>query len=111
MRLHPMIVTQTEEVLREVLRFTAPADGTLSRYFRDHPKIGSRERGAIAEGVYEYLRRKPMYASFAESGSGPAMRRLALLGLAGAMGVDSLGGLAETEAEWLLRVMQIDRSA
>jgi len=111
MRLAPAVVGHTEEVLREVLRFTAPADGVLSRYFRDHPKLGLRERGSVAEGVYEYLRRKPIYAGFAESGSGPAMRRLALLGLAGAVGADALGGLSEVEVEWLHRVMQIDRSA
>src|SRR4051812_17403494 len=101
MRLPPAIINHTEEALREVLRFTAPADSVLSRYFRDHPKLGLRERGAVAEGVYEYLRRKPMYAGFAESGNGPAMRRLALLGLAGAVGADALGGLSETESEWL----------
>jgi 16S rRNA (cytosine967-C5)-methyltransferase len=111
MRLSPAVIGHTEEALREVLRFTAPADGILSRYFREHPKLGSRERGAVAEAVYEYLRRKPMYAGFAESGSGPAMRRLALLGLAGAVGVDALGGISETESEWLHRVMQIDRGA
>lgn len=111
MRLPPAVVGHTEEALREVLRFTAPADSVLSRYFRDHPKLGLRERGAIAEGVYEYLRRKSIYAGFAESGSGPAMRRLALLGLAGAVGADALGGLSEAEAEWLHRVMKIDRSA
>ncbi len=110
MRLSPLVIGHTEAVLREVLRFTAPADGILSRYFRENPKIGSRERGVIAEGVYEYLRRKPIYASFSESGNGPAMRRLALLGLAGIVGVDALGGLSEGEAEWLTRVMQIDHT-
>ncbi|RJG06764.1 RsmB/NOP family class I SAM-dependent RNA methyltransferase [Noviherbaspirillum cavernae] len=111
MRLHPAVVAHTEEVLREVLRFTAPADGTLSRYFRDHPKLGSRERNAIAEGAYAVLRNKPVYASFSESGAGPAMRRLALLGLADTVGVDALGGLAVEEAEWLKRIAQIDRNA
>jgi 16S rRNA (cytosine967-C5)-methyltransferase len=110
MRLPPAITTQTEEVLREILRFTGPADGTLSFYFREHPKIGGRDRGAIAEGVYSLLRNKTVFASFAESGIGPAMRRLALLGLADVMGVDSLGGLSSEEVDWLTRVMQIDRS-
>ena len=110
MRLPPAIITQTEDVLREILRFTGPADGTLSRYFREHPKIGGRDRGAIAEGVYSLLRNKLVFASFAESGVGPAMRRLALLGLANAMDVDALGGLSPEEGEWLRRVMQIDRS-
>ena len=67
--------------MREVLRFTGPADVILSRYFREHPKLGSRERNAVAEGMYAVLRNKPVYASFSESGTGPAMRRLALLAL------------------------------
>jgi 16S rRNA (cytosine967-C5)-methyltransferase len=109
MRLHPAVVTHTEEALREILRFTGPADAILSRYFRDHPKLGSRERNAIAEGVYAVLRNKMAYASFSESGNGPAMRRLALLGLADVSGVDALGGLSEDEAEWLRHIAKIDR--
>ena len=110
MRLPPAVVSHTEALLREVLRFTGPADGTLSRYFRDHPRLGSRERGAIAEGIYGLLRNKSVYSSFAESGGGATMRKLTLLGLADAVGIDSLGGLTEEETEWLTRVMQIDRS-
>ncbi|KAF3996683.1 RsmB/NOP family class I SAM-dependent RNA methyltransferase [Glaciimonas immobilis] len=109
MRLPPAIIGLTEEVLREVLRFTGPADVTLSRYFRDHPKLGSRERGVIAEAVYGLLRNKLVYTSFAESGNGPTMRRMTLLGLADAVGADSLGGLSEDETEWLARVAEIDR--
>ena len=110
MRLPPAIIGSTEEVLREVLRFTAPADGTLSRFFREHPKLGGRERGVIAEAVYGLLRNKSVYTNFAESGTGPIMRRMTLLGLADAAGVDSLGGLSEEERIWLDRVMQIDRA-
>lgn len=110
MRLPPAIINNTEEVLREILRFTGPADGTLSRYFREHPKLGSRERGVVAEAVYGLLRNKAVYTSFAESGNGPTMRRMTLLGLADAVGVESLGGLTEEETEWLKHVMQIDRT-
>ncbi|CAN5903272.1 RsmB/NOP family class I SAM-dependent RNA methyltransferase [soil metagenome] len=110
MRLPPAIVGHTEEVLREILRFTGPADGTLSRYFREHPRLGGRERGVIAEAIYGLLRNKSVYTSFSESGSGAAMRRLTLLGLADAVGVDALGGLSDDEIVWLERVMQIDRS-
>lgn len=110
MRLPPALIGHTEEVLREILRFTGPADNTLSRYFRDHPRLGSRERGVIAEAVYGLLRNKLVYTSFAESGQGPSMRRLALLGLADAAGVDALGGLSPEETDWLNRVMQIDRN-
>ena len=110
MRLPPAIIGHTEEVLREILRFTGPADGTLSRYFREHPRLGGRERGVIAEAIYGLLRNKSVYTSFSESGSGSAMRRITLLGLADAAGVDSLGGLSDEEIVWLQRVMQIDRT-
>jgi 16S rRNA (cytosine967-C5)-methyltransferase len=109
MRLPPAIIGHTEELLREVLRFTGPADNTLSRYFREHSRLGGRERGVIAEAVYGLLRNKSVYTSFAESGSGPSMRRLTLLGLADAVGIDALGGLSVEETDWLNHVMQIDR--
>ncbi|HEY4542837.1 MAG TPA: RsmB/NOP family class I SAM-dependent RNA methyltransferase [Noviherbaspirillum sp.] len=110
MRLHPAVVSHAEETLREVLRLTGPADAVVSRYFREHPKLGGRERGAIAESVFAVLRNKLAYASFAESGTGPAMRRLALLGLADSAGAESIAGLTEEEAAWLQRIAQIDRN-
>lgn len=111
MRLHPAVVSHAEEVLREVMRFTGPADAILSRYFREHPKLGSRERNAVAESVYAVLRNKLAYGSFSESGQGSAMRRLALLGLADTVGIDTLGGVSPEEIEWLQRIAQIDRGA
>ena len=110
MRLPPAILGNTEEVLREILRFTAPADTTLSRYFKDHPRLGSRERGAVAEGIYAVLRNKSFFTDFAEAGSSPTMRRLTIMGLAEAMGVDSLGGLTEDETTFLNRINEIDRT-
>lgn len=109
MRLPPAILASTEEVLREILRFTAPADTTLSRYFKDHPRLGGRERGAIAEGVYAVLRNRAFFTDQSEAGSGATMRRLTLLGLADAVGADALGGVTPEELEWIARVMQIDR--
>jgi 16S rRNA (cytosine967-C5)-methyltransferase len=111
MRLPPAIIGFTEEVLREILRFAGPADVSLSHYFRQHPKLGARERGAIAEAVYAVLRNKLAYTNFAESGSGSTMRRMALLGLADTAGIDALGGLSEDEKQWLARVAHIDRGA
>ncbi|GAB3413513.1 RsmB/NOP family class I SAM-dependent RNA methyltransferase [Massilia agilis] len=109
MRLPPAILANTEEVLREILRFTAPADVTLSRYFKDHPRLGGRERGAVAEAVYAVLRNKSFFTDFAGSGNAPTIRRLALLGMAEAVGAESLGGLSEEENQFLARVAQIDR--
>jgi 16S rRNA (cytosine967-C5)-methyltransferase len=109
MRLPPAILGNTEEVLREILRFSAPADTTLSRYFKDHPRLGSRERGAVAEGIYAILRNKSFFTDFAEAGQSPTMRRLTILGLAEAVGADSLGGLTEEETAFLARIAEIDR--
>ena len=111
MRLPPAIIASTEDALREVLRFTGPADVVLSRYFRDHPRLGGRERGAIAEAVYAMLRRRNLYNHLSASGSGSQMRRLALLGLAEAVGLDALSGVNDTERIWLDEVMAIDRNS
>jgi 16S rRNA (cytosine967-C5)-methyltransferase len=48
--------------------------------------------------------------NFAESGIGPMMRRMALLALSDAVGVDPIAGLSPEEVEWLNRVIQIDRT-
>jgi 16S rRNA (cytosine967-C5)-methyltransferase len=112
MRLPPAILGNAEEVLREILRFMAPADVTLSRYFKDHPRLGGRERGAIAECVYAILRNKNFFTEFGGFGTGASatMRRLVLLGMAEAIGAESLGGLTEEETAFLDRIKEIDRS-
>jgi 16S rRNA (cytosine967-C5)-methyltransferase len=111
MRLPPLLVTSTEEALREVLRFDAAADGVISRYFREHPKLGSRERAMLAESVYAVLRNRLVFNNFAESGIGAMNRRLALLGLAEVAGHEALAGLSDTEREWLARIGTIDRTS
>ena len=110
MRLPPQILGSTEEVLREILRFTAPADVTLSRYFKDHQRLGSRERGVVAEAVYAVLRNKTFFTEFGGTGGMPSMRRLALLGLAETVGIDALSGLTEDETAFLTRMKDIDRN-
>ena len=104
------IIGKTEEVLREVMRFAAPADGTLSHYFRTHPKLGGRERGLIAEAVYAVLRHRRFYTEFSASSGNPVMRRLALLGLAETAGIEALAGMSDSEREWLGGVLKIDRT-
>ena len=46
------------EALWRVLRFEHPADGVLSQFFRENPKLGHAERGYIAEQVYAIVRKK-----------------------------------------------------
>lgn len=110
MRLPPAVITHTEQVLREVLRFSGPADVILSQYFRANPRLGGRERGAVAEAIYTILRNKNFYTEFASGKQGALMRRWALLGLAETMGFETLAGVSEEEGQWLQEILQIDRS-
>ncbi|MDP2252903.1 MAG: SAM-dependent methyltransferase, partial [Thiobacillus sp.] len=45
------------QALDRVLDFKRPADSELSAFFRDHKKLGPRERSFVAEAVFGVLRR------------------------------------------------------
>lgn len=109
MKLPPLVLRHTEQVLKEVLQFKGPADVLISRYFRGHAKLGMRERGAVAESVYRVLRNRLVYSNLAESGQGAQIRRLALLALSDIYGVDALSGLTDGEQAWLEHIQTIDR--
>jgi hypothetical protein len=81
--MHPsQLVDETALLLSQVMRFEYPADGVVSRHFRAQRSLGPRERATIADAIYAVLRYKPRYEYFAQSGAGPQLRRMALLGLA-----------------------------
>lgn len=46
------------EALTQVLKFEHPADGVLSRYFRERRALGQHERAFVAEAVFGVLRHK-----------------------------------------------------
>ncbi|TAK91306.1 MAG: RsmB/NOP family class I SAM-dependent RNA methyltransferase [Burkholderiaceae bacterium] len=101
------------KAVEECLQFKGPADGTLSYFFRNQPKLGQRERGLVAETVYAVLRFKSRYMHLAESGSGNQLRRWVLLALSElqAMPVDpnALKELCSpTEYEWLRSLESVD---
>lgn len=109
---HVNVIAHAEALLGELLKFDMPADSRTSRYFRANPMLGQRDRGLIAESVYAVLRRKLEYAQLAQSGSGPLTRRMILLGLAEAAGVEPIAAtLASDERTWLRRVATVDRAA
>src|SRR5262249_15562810 len=74
------------ELIRQVLRFDAPADGVVSAFFRTHRGLGPRERHTLAETTYAVVRRRLLFQHFAAGGSGTPERRLAILGWQGAEG-------------------------
>ncbi|MDK2796698.1 MAG: rRNA (cytosine967-C5)-methyltransferase [Tepidiphilus sp.] len=51
-------LTEAVAALAEALRFERPADAVLSRFFRERPHLGHRDRGEIAERVYAVLRHR-----------------------------------------------------
>ncbi|WP_296557626.1 RsmB/NOP family class I SAM-dependent RNA methyltransferase [Pigmentiphaga sp.] len=105
-------VEQVRSALGEILQWSGPADQVLSRWFREHPKLGGRDRGMVAEAVYDVLRHLRRYRNVAEGGRGAATRRLAILGLASTLGRDGiLPALDADEADWLRRVSAIDQAA
>ena len=56
-RVTSLIVDALAHALAQVLRFEGPADAVMSRYFREHPNLGSRDRSLVAEGIFHALRR------------------------------------------------------
>jgi 16S rRNA (cytosine967-C5)-methyltransferase len=49
---------ETVELVNQVLQGSLPADRQIEQYFRDHPRLGQRDRGAIADAVYTILRQR-----------------------------------------------------
>jgi 16S rRNA (cytosine967-C5)-methyltransferase len=95
------------ELLRELLRFDAPADGVVSAFFRRHRALGPRERHALAETAYAVLRRKPCLQHLARSGQGPLERRLAILAWQGEPAQRD-AALAPAERDWLAQLGSVD---
>ncbi len=80
---------------------THPADAVLGRYFRDHPELGSQDRGFIADLVFTCLRHLRLLESLAQP---PTDRSIALAALALVDRrplTDFLTVLREGEAQWL----------
>lgn len=97
--------------LAQALELTGPADLLLHRFFRAHPQMGRRDRGVVAETLFDVLRNRRLYGHLADSGAGTLARRLALLSLA-RRGVAMppaalLAAPSATEQEWLDRVTRV----
>ena len=105
-------IEQVRQVLDEVVTWQFAADSVVSHWLRAHPNMGMRDRGEVAEAVYDVLRHLRRYRQFAESGVGPATRRLAILGLWSTLGRERIAaGLDAGEQAWIDRVLQIDPAA
>jgi 16S rRNA (cytosine967-C5)-methyltransferase len=112
-------------VLPEMLKFDAPSDMVVSKYFKENSQLGNRDRALIAESSFSILRHKLELMQYAQSGQGPLIRRIALLGLMIALSEGGLGtsnrlesALADLafiahpgEVEWLQRFVTYPRDS
>ena len=105
--MHPKaLLDACSELVALTLKFDHPADAVLSRFFREHRGLGTRERNTLTETVYAVLRQKLLFDHMAPSGSGPRERRMAILGFHGPD--DFLRSeLTEQEKKWLDQCRQI----
>lgn len=94
------------ELLRRILPGDHPADAILSGYFREHRKLGARDRGQIAETVFMTLRRLAFLSHIA----GGKPRRLAVAALIKLRGIspkELADFLTEEESRWAQTVKGI----
>lgn len=90
--------------LRAVLPLAEPADVALSRYLREHPKLGAKDRAFVAETVFGVLRRKLFLEQVAGSAT-PRKLVLAYLARLAGLGLRELEGVVtEEEARGLKAV-------
>lgn len=110
----PTRFAQLEQLVAAVLQLDAPADLVMSRFFKEHPKLGSRDRNFFAESAWAVLRNRSWYNHLASSGSGSLNRRYTLLAVLDQFGLQALEReLNEQERQWLdhvalVRSAQID---
>ena len=106
--MHPNALLElATDLLHQVLRFDAPADGIVSDFFRKHRALGVRERHTLAETTYKVLRQRSFFQHLAQSGKGEMERRLAVLAWQGNDGF-LRAALSEQEQQWLEKVKQVD---
>lgn len=102
-------IEQVHRVLGEMLQWEHPADAVLSHWMRSNRNAGARDRAEVADAAFDVLRHLRRYRHLAESGSGPAARRLAILGLSTVFDRAVLDtGLSEKEQKWLTHVGHVE---
>jgi 16S rRNA (cytosine967-C5)-methyltransferase len=92
--------------LARLLEFSAPADETLSRYFRAERGLGPQERGFIAEAAFAVLRRRRSLEAAAGSAAPDALIAAAAIKVLG-LSLRSLEGLVEPRLAERIRAFRL----
>src|SRR5256885_14648927 len=85
-----------------LLHFAAPADETLSHYFREHRELGQKERAFVAEASFAVLRRLRSLEAAAGSPAPEALIAAAAMRVLG-FSLRALEGLIEREVAQRIR--------
>lgn len=101
LRVTPQLI---EAALGVVLRLDGPADLKLRSFFREHPQLGRRDRGVVAETVFDVLRHRRRYAHLAQGLGGSPVRALMRLSIVSRLGPGSAPALGLDDG--LLPVLQ-----
>jgi len=107
MRVSAALLRHAEAATAELLRFAAPADQTVSAYFRKHRSLGQKDRAFVAETAFAVLRRKRSLESAAGSTDAAALVVAALVRVLGFSG-RALEGLVDAELLGKLRAASKD---
>ncbi|MFP5381310.1 MAG: RsmB/NOP family class I SAM-dependent RNA methyltransferase [Gammaproteobacteria bacterium] len=107
MDLNPALLQLATQALDLVLDFKRPADAVLSAFFRDHKKLGVRDRAFVAEAVFGVLRRY-RYLSVVVPAANPRTLILAWLIKARGMSGAALEKLAKPELIDHIRTAKTD---
>ncbi len=90
------------DALTVVLPLTSPADVQLKHYFREHPKLGLRDRGLIAETAFAVLRHRRLIEHIVPDGSPRRMALVALTRFLGMSARELTPILRKSEDAWLV---------
>lgn len=103
------LLSHVHAAVAEALKLQGPADAMLRRYFKTHDRLGRRDRGTIAETVFDVLRQRRLYTHWASSLPGHLPERMANLSLATRFEPSMLQplGLGD-QAETLVRLIRSD---
>jgi 16S rRNA (cytosine967-C5)-methyltransferase len=94
--------------LTVILPARVPADGALKHFFRDHPALGQRDRGIVADTVYAALRRRRLLEHVTPHASPREIALATIVKLQG-VGISQIeGALTGEERQWLSQLKALD---
>lgn len=101
----PVFVTKLqrlESLISLIAPLQFPADSVISRYFKTHAQLGSKDRAFLAEAAWAFLRHRTWHAHLAARASGSMHRRHAVLAACEVAGQEAIDAeLTADEKAWL----------